>query len=64
VEIEEIFKALVVEKNIKSGELLLPLRIMLVGGKFGPAVFQVADLVGKHETIRRIKNGIVKFEAA
>jgi glutamyl-tRNA synthetase len=64
VEIEEIFKALVVEKNIKSGELLLPLRIMLVGGKFGPAVFQVADLVGKDETICRIKNAMVKFAAA
>jgi glutamyl-tRNA synthetase len=58
---EAVFKTLVTEKNIKPGELLLPLRIMLVGGKFGPAVFQIAELIGKEETIKRIKNGIKQF---
>jgi len=61
VKIEEVFKTLVAEKNIKPGELLLPLRIMLVGGKFGPAVFQIADLIGKEETIFRIKNAMKQF---
>ena len=37
--LENSFKELAVEKNIKPGELQLPLRIMLVGGKFGPPVF-------------------------
>jgi len=60
-EIEAVFKNLVAENNIKPGELLLPLRIMLVGGKFGPAVFQVAELIGKEETIKRIENGLKLF---
>ena len=34
---------------------MLPLRIMLVGGKFGPGVFDIADILGKAETIRRIR---------
>lgn len=59
--IESNFKTLATEKNIKSGELLAPLRIMLVGGKFGPAVFQIAALVGKDETIKRIKNAMMQF---
>jgi glutamyl-tRNA synthetase len=61
VELEDLFKTLVAEKNIKPGELLLPLRIMLVGGKFGPAVFQIAALIGKDETIKRIKNAMAQF---
>lgn len=47
-----------VQKNLKPGELQLPLRIMLVGGKFGPAVFTIAEMIGKEETIKRIKNAL------
>ncbi len=61
VGIEQEFKNLVAEKNIKSGELLLPLRVMLVGGKFGPAVFQIAEIIGKEETTKRIKNALTIF---
>ncbi|HLO82870.1 MAG TPA: glutamate--tRNA ligase [Chitinophagaceae bacterium] len=53
--IEQVFKELAAEKNIKGGELLQPLRIMLVGGKFGPPVFAIAEILGKVETIGRIK---------
>ena len=61
VEIEAVFKTLVAEKNMKPGDLLLPMRIMLVGGKFGPAVFQVAELIGKEETIKRIQHAMKVF---
>jgi len=60
-EIEGSFKTLVAEKNMKPGDLLLPMRIMLVGGKFGPAVFQVAELIGKEETIKRIQHAMKVF---
>ncbi|WP_207497021.1 glutamate--tRNA ligase [Aridibaculum aurantiacum] len=56
--IETLFKETAVEKNIKVGELQLPFRIMLVGGKFGPTVFDIAALVGKEETINRIRQGL------
>jgi glutamyl-tRNA synthetase len=52
---EQLFKELAAEKNIKPGELLQPLRIMLVGGKFGPPVFAIAEIIGKEETIGRIR---------
>ncbi len=54
VNIESSFKELASEKNIKPGDLQLPLRIMLVGGKFGPPVFIIASLIGKEETLKRI----------
>jgi glutamyl-tRNA synthetase len=31
---------------------------MLVGGKFGPGVFDIAALIGKEETLKRIKYAI------
>ncbi len=59
--LEALFKELAAEKNIKAGELQLPFRIMLVGGKFGPPVFQIAELLGKEETIKRIERALHEF---
>jgi glutamyl-tRNA synthetase len=53
--IEEYFKNLATEKNIKVGELQLPMRIMLVGAKYGPTVFQIASRIGKEESKSRIE---------
>lgn len=61
VTLETAFKDLATEKNIKPGELQLPLRIMLVGGKFGPPVFSIAEILGKKETIERIEKALAIF---
>ena len=53
-DIESTFKEIIAAHLMKPGELMLPLRIMLVGGKFGPGVFEIAELIGKEETIKRI----------
>jgi len=54
--LEKEFKEMAAAHQIKPGELMLPFRIMLVGGKFGPGVFDIASILGKDETIRRIKH--------
>lgn len=59
--IEDGFKKLAALQNIKAGELQLPLRIMLVGGKFGPPVFDIAAAIGKDETVDRIRKAIPVF---
>jgi glutamyl-tRNA synthetase len=56
--IETSFKELASSVGIKAGELQLPLRIMLVGGKFGPPVFEIASTIGKEATLRRISKSI------
>jgi glutamyl-tRNA synthetase len=61
--IEQVFKNLAAAKNIKPGELQLPLRIMLVGGKFGPPVFVIAEAIGKTATISRINKALDIFTA-
>jgi glutamyl-tRNA synthetase len=55
-ELEKEFKEIAAANELKPGELLLPFRIMLVGGKFGPPVFNIAEILGKDETIKRIEN--------
>jgi glutamyl-tRNA synthetase len=54
-DLEKEFKELAAANQLKPGELMLPFRIMLVGGKFGPGVFDIAALIGKNETVARIK---------
>ena len=56
IELEKVFKEIASANQLKPGELMLPLRIMLVGGKFGPGVFEIAETIGKVETVRRIKH--------
>jgi len=60
---EEAFKALMDEKALKAGDVMLPFRIMLVGSKFGPHVFDIAALLGRQETISRIAKALEAFTA-
>jgi len=62
-ELEAMFKALTEEKGFKIGDVMLPLRVMLVGGKFGPHVFDIVELLGKHETVLRIEKALVAFNS-
>jgi glutamyl-tRNA synthetase len=47
--------------GLKKGELLLPLRIMLVGGKYGPGVFNIAEIIGKEETGKRVHHTLAQL---
>ncbi len=59
--IEADFKALAEAKGFKPGELMLPFRVMLVGGKFGPGVFDIAELLGQKEIQHRIEKAVTVF---
>ncbi len=61
INLAKLFKALAEQKDIKPGELMLPFRVMLVGGKFGPGVFDIAVLIEKEETISRIQKALIAF---
>ena len=61
--LENTFKELTTEKGFKIGDVMLPFRIMLVGGKFGPHVFDIAELLGKEETLNRIDKALAAFTA-
>ncbi len=61
--LENTLKVLAEEHGLKSGDVMLPFRVMLVGGKFGPHVFDIAGLLGWDETIYRIERALAVIES-
>ncbi len=57
-DLEKEFKEMVAASQIKPGDVLLPLRVMLVGGKFGAGVFDIAAVLGKAACIQRIRHSL------
>lgn len=51
-------KGWVKESKIGFGRVMMPLRLSLVGEMKGPDVFDIIELLGKEESINRIKNFI------
>lgn len=54
--LEASFNEALTAHGLKKGDVLLPLRIMLVGGKYGPGVFVIAEMIRKDETAKRINS--------
>ena len=61
--LEKEFSEMAAAAQIKPGDLLLPFRIMLVGGKFGPGVFGIAAILGREETLHRIRHTLGLLQA-
>lgn len=55
LELEEMVKAFIQENSLKPGDILPLLRLALAGTMKGPAVFEMAELLGKTETITRLQ---------
>lgn len=45
-------------KDFGMGQLMNPLRLTLVGAGIGPGVLEIAELLGKEETLNRLQAGI------
>jgi glutamyl-tRNA synthetase len=56
--LEAGFKELAAAHELKTGDLMLPLRIMLVGGKFGPGVFDIIESIELSDTVARIEHSL------
>ncbi|MCX6244546.1 MAG: glutamate--tRNA ligase [Bacteroidetes bacterium] len=48
----------IVRNNTKMGQLMNPLRLLLVGSNQGPGVMDIAVLLGKEEFLKRIETGL------
>jgi glutamyl-tRNA synthetase len=60
-QIKAVIHHFVEEKSVGMGVVMNALRLLLVGGGFGPDLMQIAELLGKDEVISRIENGIEKL---
>jgi glutamyl-tRNA synthetase len=57
-EIEKLFKAIVEKHDVKLGKLAQPVRVALTGGTQSPGIFEVIDVIGKDNTLKRLKKAI------
>ena len=54
-------KAWITSENIGFGKIMMPLRLALVGEMKGPDVFDIVEVLGKDESIRRINKAIASI---
>ena len=57
-EIEALFKKIVEEEGIKLGKLAQPVRVALTGTTVSPGIYDVILLLGREQTLARLKNGL------
>jgi len=55
---EESFKKLVEEEGIKMGALAQPVRVALTGRTASPGLFEVMEVLGRDQTLFRLRKGI------
>lgn len=61
--IRDSITKLIEELGVKNGQVLWPIRTAVSGKSFTPGgAYEIADILGKDETIRRIEIGIVKLK--
>ncbi len=59
---KDVLMTSIESKGLKTGDYLWPLRAALTGRKFSPGPFEVAEVLGKDQSITRITNAIKKLE--
>ena len=58
---EKIIKDWIGAKEIGFGKVMQPLRLSLVGALKGPHLFDIIEMIGKQETIKRLENAITEL---
>lgn len=62
--LEQKVKEWIASKGYNTGAMLNLFRLLLVGASRGPHLFDIAGLIGRDETLRRMENGIMRLSAS
>ena len=57
-EMHKIFDQVMEERELKLGKIAQPVRGALTGGTVSPGIFEVMDILGKDEVLRRLNAAI------
>ncbi len=55
---EKIISAWITEKELGFGKVMNPFRVAIIGAAKGPHMFDVIEIIGKEETIRRMEKAL------
>jgi len=61
--IETAFKSFLADKNLGIGAVLPLFRLLLTGTGMGPSMFEIAEFLGKEESLLRMNQGLTAVEA-
>jgi nondiscriminating glutamyl-tRNA synthetase len=53
---EQAYRDVIQREGIKSGEIIHPTRLALTGRTNGPGLFEIVDILGKEESVARLRN--------
>jgi len=59
--IQSFFQEFIFRHKINMGQLMNPLRLLIIGNNQGPAMIEIATILGKREFFKRIETGLVKL---
>ncbi len=57
-EMHKIFDQVMEERELKLGKIAQPVRVALTGGTVSPGIFEVMDILGKDEVLKRLNAAI------
>jgi glutamyl-tRNA synthetase len=59
--IHSLIEDFIIRKGVKMGQLMTPLRLLVVGSNQGPGMMEIAGILGKKEFLSRIEAGLEKM---
>ncbi|MBF0230675.1 MAG: glutamate--tRNA ligase [Desulfamplus sp.] len=62
--LEDVFKKVMEETNLKFGKIAQPLRVALTGTTVSPGIFEMMLALGKDRTVQRIERAVEYIEKA
>ena len=60
---EKVISAWITDKQLGFGKVMNPFRVAIIGAAKGPHMFDVIEIIGKEETIRRMEKAIAAMQA-
>lgn len=61
--LEKLVNGFLEQNKLGFGKIATPLRLLIVGSGMGPHLFDIMDLLGKEEILKRIEEGLKKVSA-
>jgi glutamyl-tRNA synthetase len=61
-EIEKAVEDIMDKAGLKMGKVAQPIRVAMTGGTVSPSVFELLPLIGREETVRRLKNALTMLK--
>ncbi|GJM16127.1 MAG: glutamate--tRNA ligase [Thermodesulfobacteriota bacterium] len=57
-EMHKVFDQVMEERELKLGKIAQPIRVSLTGGTVSPGIFEVMDILGKDEVLKRLNKAL------